>query len=137
MRVGEATQLVKSDIDTSKNPIEIKIRAETTKTKQSRTTFVTSETTHISVNRLRQINDNDSIFLTNSDPIKAVRNETLMFKYYRKKSGLSEKHSHNGRYKKNIHLFRVFVCTQVVEIRDEEFAHGYIGHTKYLPMYIR
>ena len=137
MRVGEATQLVKSDIDTSKNPIEIKIRAETTKTKQARTTFVTSETSHMLVNRLNQINDDDSIFATNSDPIKAVRNETLMFKYYREKSGLTEKYSHNGRHKKNIHSFRAFACTQVAEVHGEEFAHGYIGHTKYLPMYIR
>ena len=137
MRVGEATQLIKSDIDINKNPIEIKIRAETTKTKQARTTFVTSETSHMLVNRLRQINDDDSVFATNPDPIKAVRNETLMFKYYREKSGLTEKYSHNGRHKKNIHSFRAFACTQVAEVHGEEFAHGYIGHTKYLPMYIR
>ncbi|KFM16648.1 putative tyrosine recombinase XerC protein [Marine Group I thaumarchaeote SCGC RSA3] len=137
MRVGEAIQLVKSDIDTGKNPIEIKIRAETTKTKQARTTFVTSETSHMLVNRLHQINDTDFVFATNSDPIKAVRNETLMFKYYREKAGLTEKYSHNGRHKKNIHSFRAFACTQVAEVHGEEFAHGYIGHTKYLPMYIR
>ncbi|KEQ56467.1 putative tyrosine recombinase XerC protein [Marine Group I thaumarchaeote SCGC AAA799-N04] len=137
MRVGEAIQLVKSDIDTGKNPIEIKIRAETTKTKQARTTFVTSETSHMLVNRLHQINDADFVFATNSDPIKAVRNETLMFKYYREKAGLTEKYSHNGRHKKNIHSFRAFACTQVAEVHGEEFAHGYIGHTKYLPMYIR
>jgi len=88
MRVGEATQLIKSDIDITKNPIEIKIRAETTKTKQARTTFVTSETSHMLINILRPLNDDGFVFATNLDPIKAVRNETLMFKYYREKSGL-------------------------------------------------
>lgn len=137
MRVGEATQLVKSDIDVTKNPIEIHLRPETTKTNQARIVYVSSETSHMLKNRLNQISNNDSVFATNPDPIKAVRNETLMFRYYRKKAGLDEKYSHNGRHKKNIHSFRAFACTQVAEIHGEEFAHGYIGHAKYLPMYIR
>jgi integrase len=137
MRVGEATQLIKSDIDVTKNPIEIHIRAETTKTKQARTAFISSETSHMLKNRLLQFSDNELVFATNPDPIKAVRNETLMFKYYREKAGMTEKYSHNGRHKKNIHSIRAFACTQVAEVHGEEFAHGYIGHTKHLPMYIR
>ena len=137
MRVGEATQLVKSDIDVTTNPIEINIRPETTKTKLPRTVYVSSETSHMLKNRLNQINNDDSVFATNSDPIKAVRNETLMFRYYRKKAGLDEKYSHNGRHKKNIHSFRAFACTQIADVHGDEFAHGYIGHAKYLAMYIR
>lgn len=137
MRVGEAIQLVKSDIDVTKNPIEINIRPETTKTKLPRTVYVSSETSHILKNRLNQINNNDSVFATNSDPIKAVRNETLMFRYYRKKAGLDDMYSHNGRHKKNIHSFRAFACTQIADVHGDEFAHGYIGHAKYLAMYIR
>ena len=137
MRVGEAIQLIKSDIDTVKNPIEIHIRAETTKTRKSRTVFVTSETCPMLINRLKKLNDSDLVFATNDDPQKAVRNETLMFKYYRNKSGMTEKYSHNGRHKKNIHSFRAFACTQIAEVHGEEFAHGYIGHSKYMEMYIR
>jgi integrase len=137
MRVGEATQLVKSDIDVAKNPIEVNIRAETTKTSQARTAYVSSETSHMLKNRLNQINDDDSVFATNPDPIKAVRNETLMFRYYRTKAGLDEKYSHNGRHKKNIHSLRAFACTQVTVVHGLEFAHGYIGHAKYLAMYVR
>ena len=137
MRVGEAIQLIKSDIDITKKPIEINIRAETTKTRKGRTTFVTSETTHMLINRLKKLNDDELVFATNNDPIKAVRNETLMFKYYREKSGMTEKYSHNQRHKKNIHSFRAFACTQIAEVHGEEFAHGYIGHSKYMEMYIR
>ena len=137
MRVGEATQLIKSDIDVTVNPIEIYIRVETTKTKQARTAFVSSETSHMLKNKLNQLQNDETVFATNSDPIKAVRNETLMFKYYREKAGMTEKYSHNDRFKKNIHSFRAFACTQVAEVHGEEFAHGYIGHTKYLAMYIR
>jgi hypothetical protein len=117
--------------------VEIHIRPETTKTTQARTAFISSETSHMLKNKLKQLSDDNLVFATNSDPIKAVRNETLMFKYYRKKTGMTEKYSHNGRHKKNIHSLRAFACTQVAEVHGEEFAHGYIGHTKHLPMYIR
>lgn len=137
MRVGEALQLIKSDIDITKKPIEIHIRAETTKTKQARTTFVSSETSHMLINLLDKKNDTDNVFATNGNPIKAVGNETIMFKYYRTKAGMTEKYSHNGRHKKNIHSIRAFTCTQIAETHGEEFAHGFIGHAKYLPMYIR
>ena len=137
MRVGEATQLIKSDIDVTKTPMEIHIRPETTKTKQGRTAFISSETSHMLKNKLKSLSDETLVFATNPDPIKSVRNETLMFKYYRKKTGMTEKYSHNGRHKKNIHSLRAFACTQVAEVHGEEFAHGYIGHTKHLPMYIR
>jgi hypothetical protein len=117
--------------------MEIHIRPETTKTKQGRTAFISSETSHMLKNKLKSLSDETLVFATNPDPIKSVRNETLMFKYYRKKTGMTEKYSHNGRHKKNIHSLRAFACTQVAEVHGEEFAHGYIGHTKHLPMYIR
>ena len=79
MRVGEATQLIKSDIDVTKTPMEIHIRPETTKTKQGRTAYVSSETSHMLKNKLKQLSDETLVFATNPDPIKAVRNETLMF----------------------------------------------------------
>jgi integrase len=43
MRIGELVQLKLSDIDFNANPTIIRIRAETTKTKQSRETFLTAE----------------------------------------------------------------------------------------------
>ena len=137
MRVGEAVQLIKSDIDITKTPIEIKIRAETTKTRTPRTVFVTSETSPMLKNRLKYLKNSELVFATNKDPQKAVRNETLMFKYYREKTGMTEKYSHNQRHKKNIHSIRAFTCTQIADVHGEEFAHGYIGHSKYMGMYVR
>jgi len=46
MRIGEILQLKLSDIDFDSKPIRIKIRAETTKTRESRETFLTTEATN-------------------------------------------------------------------------------------------
>lgn len=45
MRVGEIVQLKLSDIDFGSKPTKIRIRAETTKTRESRETYLTSEAT--------------------------------------------------------------------------------------------
>ena len=45
MRIGEIVQLRLADIDFSSKPTTINIRAETTKTKESRTTFISEEAT--------------------------------------------------------------------------------------------
>lgn len=139
MRVGEAIHLCKEDVDLMADPIRINIRAETTKTSTARIAYLTSETTQMFINKVNKTPDGKSIFATNKDHLKAVSNETLMMTFYRKKIGgvFLEKYSHNGRHKKNIHSLRAFTTTQIADIHGEEFAHGYIGHAKYLGQYIR
>jgi len=139
MRVGEALHLYKDDVDLTTNPIQINIRAETTKTSTTRTAHITSETAHMFINKVKKTPDGEKIFATNKDHLKAVSNETLMMTFYRKKIGgvFLEKYSHNGRHKKNIHSLRAFATTQIADVHGEEFAHGYAGHTKYLGQYIR
>ena len=46
MRIGEILQLKLSDIDFDSKPTKIKLRAETTKTRESRETFLTAEATN-------------------------------------------------------------------------------------------
>jgi len=46
MRIGELVQLTISDIDFESHPTKIRIRAETTKTRESRETFLTQEATN-------------------------------------------------------------------------------------------
>ncbi len=139
MRVGEALYLYKDDIDLTTDPIQINIRAETTKTSTARTVHITSETAPMFINKVNKTPDGEKIFATNKDHLKAVSNETLMMTFYRKKIGgvFLEKYSHNGRHKKNIHSLRAFATTQIADVHGEEFAHGYAGHTKYLGQYIR
>jgi len=68
MRIGEIAQLKLSDIDFTKKPTTIKIRAETTKTRETRITHISSETTKALKDLLAKADpikeNNDYLFLT-------------------------------------------------------------------------
>jgi hypothetical protein len=129
--------LRKKHIKTEKNPIEIHIPASFTKTGKSRIAYITSETRPMLLNRLQNFEENNLIFGVNEMQEKSVDNEEQIFAAIRKKIGLIDRYESNNRFKKNIHSFRAFACTQVADVHGEEFAHGYVGHSKMLPQYIR
>lgn len=136
-RIGETVALRKKHIKTEKNPIEIHIPASFTKTGKSRIAYITSETRPMLLNRLQNFEENNLIFGVNEMQEKSVDNEEQIFAAIRKKIGLIDRYESNNRFKKNIHSFRAFACTQVADVHGEEFAHGYVGHSKMLPQYIR
>lgn len=137
MRIGETCQLRKSDIDTTGDIIRINIKAKYTKEKKAHSTFVTRETKPMLLQRLNSLEDNDLVFGTNEDVEIAVNNEEQSFYYLREKLGLTEKYSHNGRYKKTLHSFRSYCATQASKARDDNWAHALLGHKQYLQQYIR
>ena len=137
MRIGEAMQIKRSDIDLESNPVKIEIRAEYTKTKQSRTTFVTRETKPFLVRLLKNLGDNDLVFTKNSNVNQSVNTEETLFARTRDRLGYTQRYSHNNRFKINLHAFRAFTATQLAEAYSEEFGHGFIGHKGYLKQYIR
>ena len=137
MRIGEAMQIRKSDIDFESNPVRIEIRAEYTKTKQSRTTFVTRETKPFLLKATKNLKDNDLVFTKNPNVLQSVNTEETLFARTRDKLGYTDRYSHNNRFKINLHAFRAFTATQLSEAYSEEFGHGFIGHKGYLKQYIR
>ena len=137
MRIGESMQIKRSDIDLESNPVKIEIRAEYTKTKQSRTTFVTRETKPFLVRLLKNLGDNDLVFTKNSNVNQSVNTEETLFARTRDRLGYTQRYSHNNRFKINLHAFRAFTATQLAEAYSEEFGHGFIGHKGYLKQYIR
>ena len=137
MRIGEAMQIKRSDIDLESNPVKIEIRAEYTKTKQSRTTFVTRETKPFLVRLLKNLVDNDLVFTKNPNVNQSVNTEETLFARTRDRLGYTQRYSHNNRFKINLHAFRAFTATQLAEAYSEEFGHGFIGHKGYLKQYIR
>ena len=141
-RIGELVQIRKKDIDTTKYPIEIKIQARYTKTKKSRTVFVTRETTPMLLRLLNKKNEDDLVFGTNENPYIATGTEKTSFAHYRNELAkdypeFGEIYQSNGRHKKTIHSIRSFTATQCTEAIDESWGHEYIGHKKYLGQYIR
>ncbi len=137
LRVGEAVQLKKSDIDMNVNPVTIMIQANYTKTKKSRISFVTRETKPFLKRLLVNKEDDELIFGASKDYRQSVNNEEVLFARTRKSLGYNQKYECNNRHKKNLHSFRAYCATQLAEKYGEEFAHGFIGHKGYLTQYIR
>jgi len=137
LRIGEAVQLKKSDVDMESNPVTIMVQANYTKTKKSRISFVTRETKPFLKRVMANKEENDLIFGVNEDYRQAVNNEEVLFARTRANLGYTKKYECNNRYKKNLHSFRAFCATQLTETYSEEFAHGFIGHKGYLTQYIR
>lgn len=160
MRIGELVQLKLSDIDFDTKPITIRIRAETTKTRQSRETFLTTEAANVLKDYLKryfgwvdgQKNEhlkNKTLFgrtsLVKSEKVKGERKQprhllescTLMKMlawYISKIPELDEKNP-NGRRKIHFHALRKFFRTTTGNICGRDFAEAILGHSFYMDTY--
>ena len=142
MRVGEACAIQKKHIDFEKDPVEINIPAKLTKKSKAKTTYISRETIPDLKRHLKTKNESDLALGTNFDTKSAVENEEHYFQDLRKKLDkidpvFAERYDHNNRFKKNIHSLRAFTATQADDVHGESYAHGLIGHKKYLAQYIR
>lgn len=159
MRIGELVQLKLSDIDFDTTPTMIRIRAETTKTRQSRETFLTGEATNIVKDYLKryfgwvegQRNDqlkNEVIFGRTSKVKSEIKNigkqprhllesATLMkslANYLEKVPELNLKNP-NGRKQIHFHALRKFFRTTAGNVCGRDFAEAIIGHGFYMDTY--
>ena len=137
LRIGEAVQLRKRDIDITTNPVTLTIPATYTKTKKGRISFVTRETKPFLERIMSELGDDDRVFGVNDSKRRSVVNEEVCWIRVRDKLGFTDRYESNGRHKKNMHSLRAFCATQLAEAYGEEFAHGFIGHKGYLKQYIR
>lgn len=142
MRIGEGISFRKKDIDFTKDPVEIHLSANMTKTKVARTTFVTKETVPMLKDFVSDKEDNDKIFATNPIHNKAQANEEEYFTNLRKKIGIKhprflERYESNKRHVISLHALRAYTATQCSNAVNDDFGQGIIGHEKYLGQYIR
>lgn len=137
LRLGEALQLRVSDVNTSGLPIEVRVRAENTKTREERFAYISSEAYKAIQPYLEGRNMNDYFLLRSN---KYHENTTfqvhLRFHRLRKKLGLDARYS-NGMYHINLHSFRAFFHTQATKVLGSDIAHAMIGHHTYLDQYFR
>jgi len=160
MRIGELVQLKLSDIDFGTNPTTIRLRAETTKTREARETFLTSEATNSLKDYLRryfgwkdgQENEHlkDVAIFGRTSLVKSKKRTPdtkqssyllmsgLLMKilsyYLDKVPGLDNKNS-NGRRVIHFHAFRKFFRTTVGNVCGRDFAESLIGHHFYMDTY--
>ena len=157
MRIGEMIQLKLSDIDLTSNPTRIRIRAETTKTREARETFLTQEATRALKDYLTRFfgwNDSETnsqlqnivIFGRTTRPFQADFDRSVslqsresllinsMRQYVNKVPELA-KLNENGQRMIHFHAFRKFFRTVVGNAVGRDYAEALIGHHFYLDTY--
>lgn len=159
MRIGELVQLRLSDIDFTTKPITIQIRAETTKTRESRETFLTTEASDSLKDYLRRHfkweeelpNSNlKNMFLfgrtcmasrkfdpekINTDSHAACNLLMKILSNALKKIPELNENNENGRKVVHFHALRKFFRTMVGNACGRDFAEALIGHRFYMDTY--
>jgi len=158
MRVGELVQLQISDIDFESKPTKIRIRAETTKTKETRETFLTNEATkalkdyltnffgwheensnsfiqdRIIFGRTSQMKkDGDQMKFKSVTVAENVLSHSMLW-HVRKIPELN-KLNENGRKMIHFHGFRKFFRTEAGNAVGRDYAEALMGHRFYLDTY--
>ena len=159
MRIGELIQLKLSDVDFDSKPTKIRIRADTTKTRESRETFLTAEATNSLKDYLTRF------FEWKEDGSNSNLQDLVIFgrtsKSYRKSSNDRKKTlqqtnssilitsmkknienipelsklNENGRHMVHFHAFRKYFRTVVGNAVGRDYAEALMGHHFYLDTY--
>lgn len=136
MRIGEALSVRKRDLDLSYERIMVRIRAENTKTRQARTTFLSRECQEKIKLYLNRLNDDDLVFT-----YAKGKNPTLLEQNALRRAlerlNLTQKYTSNGFYKITSHSFRAYFFTAAARKHGENYAHKLTGHGGYLMQYDR
>lgn len=154
MRVGELVQLKISDIDFSTNPTTIRLRNETTKTRETRFTCISAEATKSlkdylgrKFSWLEGSKEDRYIFMRNQvyvDPKEYYRasksaKDTLVQALWLTVKSVPElaMKNENGRNNVHFHAFRAWFKTQVTTAHQSDFAEALMGHTSVKLVYYR
>jgi len=146
MRISELLQLRIQDIDFTKNPTIILIRAETTKTRETRITCISSEAKNTLQDYIKRYKITDQLFIKNNhkseeDYIQNVLTTRQSFErmLHHVRNNIPElnKKSENGRNVIHFHALRAWFKTQVTDAHQSDFAEALMGHKSLKLVYYR
>ena len=139
LRISEVLWIKKEYFNFNNTPVSLDFRPDQDKTNgTNQTRFITSETREYVELWIRERKDEEYLFIKNAaHHDQALNNEERIFDLLRKKLGFTKRYEHNNRNFITIHSFRAFTTTTLADKYGEEFAHGYVGHSKYLGQYVR
>lgn len=135
-RIGEILQATVSDFDFTRTPVRFRIRAETTKTREERETFISRQAAEALKPIIEGKEKTDTIFSKRFEPVNTIDGIEKAFRKIRESAGFTNKYS-NGMSIVNIHSFRAFFFTKAAKKHGENYAHAMIGHHAYLDQYFR
>ncbi len=152
MRIGEIVQLKKSDIDFTTSPTTIRVRRETTKTRETRFTHITTETSkllsdYLTKNKTRSNPDDPFLFMHLDDEnnpkayYKSMfsARQTFMEKLRKTTDSIPEltMKNENGQNSIHFHAFRKWFKTQVTTAGQSDFAEALMGHKSLKLIYFK
>lgn len=146
MRISELLQLRLQDIDFTKKPTTILIRAETTKTRETRITCISSEATNALQDYIKRYKITNHLFLkenhsSEEDYIKNVvvtrQSFERMLRHVRNNIPELNKKNENGRNAIHFHALRAWFKTQVTDAHQSDFAEALMGHKSLKLVYYR
>jgi len=149
MRIGEALKITLDDLNIDKEPPEISIRGEYTKTGEQRFVFISREAKQVLKEWLKvrenyiksSINRNRGLIDKAKAKPKIVDNRVFPFSLQvaneiftraLKKSGLLRIDKSTGRKKLHIHMLRKFFRTQLAQKIPLDIVEALMGHSGYL-----
>ena len=137
MRISEVLQLKVSDINPKTNPVEIRVRASTTKTREERISFLSSEAWDQIKLLIENKTEDDYIFVKEFVVPTSLTSFELVFRKLRTSCGFNEKYDNGINYHVNVHAFRAYFHTQATKVLGGDIAHAILGHHQYLDQYFR
>ena len=146
MRISELLQLRTQDIGFEKNPTTLLIRAETTKTRETRITCISSEATNALQDYIKRYRITNHLFIRDNNKTEEEYNQNLLVTrqsfermLQRVRSNIPElnKKSENGRNAIHFHALRAWFKTQVTDAHQSDFAEALMGHKSLKLVYYR
>lgn len=123
MRASEFLQLQKQDIKWNLDPVEVHLRAEITKTKVDRVTYLSPQ----AVENFPEIKPYDER--------TSLVNLEKAFAVLRKQCSLDDKYRNSNIHHITPHRLRAFFKTEASNMHGKDYAEDVIGHEGYLNTY--
>ena len=147
MRISECLQLRVEDINFTKKPTIVRIKAETTKTRETRITCLTTEATNALTDYIKRLGISSGyLFLKNNIQSEEIYNKHVvttrqsferMLRHVRINIPELNKKNENGRNSIHFHAFRAWFKTQVTDAHQSDFAEALMGHKSLKLVYYR
>lgn len=161
MRVGEIAGLKLSDIDFTSDPVKVNIRAETSKSREDRETFLSKEAVDTlkdylirnfawqenmlnseigdlrifgRTNKIRSNGNQSRLPTAEEQKGKAILLQRALTRKIQKVPELNRL-NRNDRRVIHFHVFREYFYTNTTNIAGSNFAHALMGHHEYLDTY--
>lgn len=116
MRASEFLQLEKNDIKWNMDPVEVHLRAEITKTKVDRITYLSPQAVEF-FPKMKPYNEKTSL-----------GNLESSFEFLRSKCGMNDKYRTSNIHHVTIHRFRAYFKTEASNMHGKDYAENIIGH---------